>query len=442
MYSTSTIDLKILSAEQFRESVSEPAPNTKIYFAFGKNDAWRNEPTPDVANGSVSTIYSFWKGMIGAKKLTDLDIRHVIERHNWSANTVYTQYDQVDQNLYNLGIKFHIINSEYNVYKCISNNNGANSVFEPLTVSTNNTIQTADGYIWKYMYTVSEFEKQRFTTSSFIPVKTLTEDNGSRQWDVQRAAVDGAIHKIVVTNGGAGYKNVSNLVVTVTGDGVGAAAIATINTQSNTVNSIVMTSIGSGYREATVTITGGAGSNATARSIISPKGGHGSNPLYELGGHYLLLNPRFQNIESGFFPVGNEFRQVALISDPYVYNSNTNVSANLIITQTTDLTLVGTSGEFVKDEWIYQGRSLAEATFKGKVVEWNKNTGIIKLNNTFGSPAIEGIVGANSIATRFVSSINYPDLEPYSGRLLYINNITPIIRSRAQTEDFKIIIKF
>jgi hypothetical protein len=292
------------------------------------------------------------------------------------------------------------------------------------------------------MYTVSEFEKQRFTTSSFIPVKTLTEDNGSRQWDVQRAAVDGAIHKIVVTNGGAGYKNVSNLVVTVTGDGVGAAAIATINTQSNTVNSIVMTSIGSGYREATVTITGGAGSNATARSIISPKGGHGSNPLYELGGHYLLLNPRFQNIESGFFPVGNEFRQVALISDPYVYNSNTNVSANLIITQTTDLTLVGTSGEFVKDEWIYQGRSLAEATFKGKVVEWNKNTGIIKLNNTFGSPAIEGIVGANSIATRFVSSINYPDLEPYSGRLLYINNITPIIRSRAQTEDFKIIIKF
>mgnify|MGYP003340362920 FL=1 len=80
--------------------------------------------------------------------------------------------------------------------------------------------------------------------------------------------------------------------------------------------------------------------------------------------------------------------------------------------------------------------------FRSKVVEWNRNTGKLRLNNSYGIPVTEGIVGANSIATRFVSSIKYPDLEPYSGRLLYINNITPIVRSRAQTEDFKIIIKF
>lgn len=442
MYSISTIDLKILAAEQFIESVSEPAPNTTMYIAYGRIDSWANEPLPEVANSSVATEYQFWKSMIGAKRLTGNDIRHVIPRTDWNSGTIYTSYDHLDDSLFNDGMKFYVINSEYGVYKCIDNNNGANSIYEPLTVSTNTTIQTADGYIWKYMYSLSDLERQRFTTGSFIPIRTLDVDNGSRQWDVQQNAIDGAIHSIIVTRGGNNYTNVSNLIVTISGDGAGATAQATINTYTNTVNSVYMTSIGTGYTQATVSISGGGGDGtAASRVVISPKGGHGSDPIHELGGKYLLINGRIMNHESNVLPVVNDYRQIALISDPLLRQSNTRAS-NTAVSQTTDLTVAGESANYQLDEWVYQGRNLQSATFKGKVVSWSTLNSLIRLTEVEGTPSTESLVGSNSAASRFVSSYKFPDLERYSGKLLYINNISPITRNLVQTEDFKIIIKF
>lgn len=442
MYSISTIDLKVLAAEQFIESVSEPAPNTTMYIAYGRIDSWANEPLPDVANTSVASEYQFWKSMIGAKRITGNDIRHVIPKNDWVSGTVYTAYDHLDDTLFNDGMTFYIINSENNIYKCLYNNYGANSIYEPLTVTTNTTIETADGYIWKYMYSLSDLERQRFTTGSFIPVRTLDVNNGSRQWDVQQNAIDGAIHAALIINGGNNYTNVSNLVVTITGDGTDAAAVATINSHTNTVNSIYMTSIGAGYTEATVSISGGGGDNtATARVVISPKGGHGSDPLYELGGKYLLINGRIMNHESNVLPVVNDYRQIALISDPLLRQSNVRAS-NTAVSQTTDLTVVGESANYQQDEWVYQGRNLQSATFKGKVVSWSELNSLVRLTEVEGIPSSESLVGANSAASRFVSSFKFPDLERYSGKLLYINNISPITRNLVQTEDFKIIIKF
>lgn len=441
MYSTSTVDLKVYSAEQFKESI---AANNQIYFAYGKVDNWTNEPIPDAANSSISTSYEFWKNMIGAKRITEGDVRHVCPRFDWTSNTVYVAYDHLDSTLYNAGVNFYVMNSQYNVYKCINNANNSPSTFEPLTVSTNTVIQTADGYVWKYMYNVNTYERQRFMTAGFIPVKTITSDNGTNQWAVQQSAIDGAIHSVIVTNGGNNYTNVSNLVVSIrgqVGEGSGATAVATINSATNTVNSIYITSVGSGYTEAEVVISGGGGYGAKARAIISPKGGHGSNPLYELGGKYIIVNPRLINTQSGLLPATNDYRQVAMIANPIIRN-DTNVSSNLVISQTTDISLVGTSTDYIQDEWVYQGRSFAEATFKGKVVEWNSANGLLKLVNVYGDPLSEGLLGSNSFSSRFVSSVKYPDLEAYSGSFIYINNITPITRSSTQTEDFKIIIKF
>ena len=74
---------------------------------------------------------------------------------------------------------------EYNVYKCIRSgrdSNGAvvNSTVKPTgtsptaLVETNDSgIQTGRGYLWKYMYTVSGADTIKFTTTDFIPVKTI-----------------------------------------------------------------------------------------------------------------------------------------------------------------------------------------------------------------------------------------------------------------------------
>lgn len=441
MYPTTTIDLKVLAAQRFKDSIALANSNTTIYFTYGKIDAWANEPIPQIANNSVAAKNEFWESMVGGKRIVEGDIYHVTQKNEWNYGTVYSSYDHLNDNLYNEGVKFYVLNSQSSVYKCLSNNGNANSFFEPTTTATNTTIQTADGYIWKYMYTLTDAEKRRFMTSKYMPVKTLSSDNGSLQWDVQQAAVDGAIHNIVITHAGNNYTNVSNLVVTVTGDGSGAVATATINSSSNTINAIFMTSIGTGYSKANVTITGGGGANAKARAIISPPGGHGKDALYELGGHYLMFNPRLENVENGLLPAVNNFRQVGMILNPYIRNT-TNVSSNLAFSQTTDLTLSGTSSDYLQDEWVYQGASLVDASFKGKVISWSPATGLVRLTEVDGTPSTESLIGANSIASRFVTSVAYPDLEQDSGKVLYINNITPITRNLGQTEDFKIVIKF
>ena len=77
---------------------------------------------------------------------------------------------------------------------------------------------------------------------------------------------------VLLTNGGTGYSNVSNLVVTIgnaTGYTTKATAVGTIS--GNTVNQIVVTNPGAGYTASsnvTVTITGGGGANALATASV------------------------------------------------------------------------------------------------------------------------------------------------------------------------------
>ena len=67
---------------------------------------------------------------------------------------------------------FYVVTSDYNVYKVISNNNGAQSTVMPTGTSTN-ILTTTDGYKWKFMYSISASDVIKFVTSDFIPVKTI-----------------------------------------------------------------------------------------------------------------------------------------------------------------------------------------------------------------------------------------------------------------------------
>ena len=77
--------------------------------------------------------------------------------------------------------------------------------------TTTTTIEeTTDGYRWKYMYTVSSGELLKFVTADFIPVKTLTANDGSAQWSVQQNASNGAINHIKVIANGSNYLYTTN----------------------------------------------------------------------------------------------------------------------------------------------------------------------------------------------------------------------------------------
>lgn len=438
--SATFINLRVNNAEQFKESVSEPTPNTKLYLTFGKVTGWANDADPDTANSSIATEHEVWYNMIGGKRILANDLSHVIPRYNWSANTKYTAYDHMNPNLYDGNIKFYILTGDYNVYKCISNNYSSNSTVEPTSINPGSLTSTSDGYIWKYMYTISDSDRLRFTTSQYIPVRVVTINDGSLQYQVQDSTIFGEINDIVVTDGGEGYTNTSNIVITINGDGTSAAAIATIDSVTNTVNTIVMIDYGYDYTYATVQISGGGGTGAAARAMISPIRGHGTNALYELGGNSVMVNGLLKNSEEDFFPISNDYRQVAILKDPLELSSG-NIAANLKFLQAYTISTIGT-GDYQQDEIVYQGPTLQSSSFNGKIVSWDSTNGVAVIINTLGTPTSQSLFGSNTSTSRFVSSVKQPDLNHYTGQVLYVDNVEPISRALDQTEDFKIVIKF
>jgi len=208
---------RIHNAEQFQEAFSEAA-DTKMYLFIARVNEW---PDGDVTPTPTDTIresrYEPWRNMIAAKRVQASDVSFCINRHNWTSGTVYTEYDDTSTTMQDNA--FYVLTTDYNVYKCMFNNGGAASTIKPEGTSSS-TFQTGDGYKWKFMYSVSAADTLKFVTSSFIPVKTLTSDDGTTQWDVQQAAVNNAIEIIDVTGAGSGYAYRANTFSAITNSSV------------------------------------------------------------------------------------------------------------------------------------------------------------------------------------------------------------------------------
>lgn len=443
MASVRSKDFGIFTAKQFRESVSEPS-GANLYLTFGRVTPWTNDASPPQANTSDSVIYEVWNNMVGGKRITANDMRHVVPRFNWANNTTYVAYDHLidSRNLKNANSSFYVLTDEFNVYKCISNNYGSASTSKPSSTNPVGQFQTSDKYIWKYMYSLSAEDQQRFLTSDFMPVRTLLSDDNTLQWQVQDGAVDGAIHNIVLINRGTGYTS-NSISVNITGDGLFANAFATRNTSTNQLESITIDNKGAKYTYANVSISSTHGSGANARVIITPPGGHGVDPLYELGGSYLLIDALIKNREGGVLTTQNDYRQIAIIEDP-INKDGTKIISNAAVSQLTVLTMAESSvtTNYTEDEWVYQGTSLANSYFSGIVTEWDYANVTIKLTSVKGNPTSDLLIGDTSTTARYVNSVQNPEMQPYSGKLLYIDNIVPVDRSDDQNDEFKILLSF
>jgi hypothetical protein len=102
--------------------------------------------------------------------------------------------------------EFYIMTEDFNVYKCLDNNNNALSTVKPTGTSVTPII-TADGYIWKYMYNVPINLRSKFLTDEQIPVvSALTNQFYS----------NGTVDSVIINNKGKDYTTAT---ITVTGDG-------------------------------------------------------------------------------------------------------------------------------------------------------------------------------------------------------------------------------
>jgi len=424
MAAIATSKFRVHNAEQFVEAFSE-ASNTIMYLYVGGTSAFTDDFNPPTPTNSTANIeFEPWRDSIGAKRVQSSDVVHVIDRYNWTTGTVYDMYDDTDTNI--LDDDFYVVTDEYQVYKCLFNAGGGASTVKPTGTSTT-PFTGADGYTWKYMYTISTADALKFLTNDYIPVRT----DGT----VAAAAAPGGIHVVKVTSGGSGYFS-GNTTVTIDGDGSGATATATVT--GDAVTAITITANGTGYTYATATISGAGGSaGATARPVISPKNGHGANAIEELGGKFVMLNVRLDGNESNTISTGNDFRKIGLIRDPYAYGTTDRALATNY-RMTYRYTVPDANASFTLDETVTVGSNTA------KVVEWDNTNKYLytskPLPKDFANAAT--ITGSSSGSTGTITAINTPGLDAYSGDILYVENRSPISRAADQIEDVKLIIEF
>ena len=342
-----TTEFRIHNAKQFREMFSEAAQyggatasaalSTNMYLFIGKSAAWSGsfndgtttyqvtdtaQPDPNKTNApssdtTANTSYSHWKDMIAAKKVASSDVSHVIARNNWTSGRYYSMYDdtikfssltasQASQNV-NSGTAdttatlypMYVMNSTFKVYKCLYNNKTESGRPRPSTVEPTHTTTSAaapaaqsDGYVWKYMYTISAAESLKFVTSSYIPVKQIRDanaygqggtaggmtvggakDDSSDQVLVERNAIDGALDIFVISNDGANYHFENNKAIA-SGTGttlvVSATSLTTANAYAN--SSVYFTYGGTSYVRKVASSTYNSGTSQSTLTLSATLG--------------------------------------------------------------------------------------------------------------------------------------------------------------------------
>lgn len=221
--------------------------------------------------------------------------------------------------------------------------------------------------------------------------------------------------------------------------------LTTIKLSNNQVEKITVTSVGTGYTRANVLIYG-TGSGATARVVLPPKYGHGYNPAKELGAKSVMISSKIGDVDStegGIISTDTSFRQYGLLSTPNKYGEESKITlsqANNVISQTYDLTIVAGS-PYTLGELLYMGSSSTNPQFSGILHAQDSNT--VRLVNVKGKPTLGSLLkGSLSGVSRVIVSENYPEFEPYSGDILFVQNAVKTERTDGQAENIKFVIKF
>ena len=198
------------------DSITNQSPDSSVYYiVLGNVYPYPDEPTPIVPPDNEQYLkYDVHRKFVGGKKITSGDVSLVAPRYNWTSGIVYSMYRDADIDMYDR--PFYVVTNEYNVYKCLYNNKGSASTIKPTGFSTT-PFTTSDGYTWKYMYTITLGDADKFMTALHIPVKNISSTDGSaesdRQFAVQNASVNGAIEVVETVNEGSGYAQLNNGVV-------------------------------------------------------------------------------------------------------------------------------------------------------------------------------------------------------------------------------------
>ena len=517
-----TDQLRILNAKNF---VAGVASTSNSYYSFvglpnptDYDSAWNTSPPSPVDNFNQTNNH--WDTMIAMKKISKSDVRQVIRRSVWTSGITYDMYrhdiratnpSQPSNAVDLYSANYYVMNSDYRVYACLQNGtspenpSGRPSLDEPTftDLEPREAGTSGDGYVWKYLYTISPSDIVKFDATNYMPVPQDWETSSREAAVRDNAATSGQLKIVTITNRGValGEANKTYTKVPIKGDGAGAEATVVINNDSK-VQSVTISRGGSGYTFGTLDLAAGnvpTGTTApTFDVIIPPQGGHGADIYKELGGYNVLLYSRIENdSQNPDFITGNQIARVGIVESPLAYDSNSILTLDKAsAVYALKLTGVGYSeATFNPDTQIRQTIGIGSTAF-GRVVSYDSNTGVLKywqdryhvgfntdgtqnasptygfdmfrftadigsggsfnilggsttlaIQTSFGSennPGISTVINSRTyyLGQQFIKGVSQPEVSKYSGNMIYVDNRPSITRSSNQKEDIKVILQF
>lgn len=274
----------------------------------------------NVAPGNTILIGEDTKEVIALRSNKVISVNSNLTYSN--ANTLIYRKDNTYPQYAN---NFYVRNTRDQVFKCLFNNERANSTVEPTVdidgqLPENPFILTSDGYKWKYLYTIAPGLKQQFFTNSWMPV---ANDNA-----VIAATSEGRIDIINVLWGGSGHlgggnSNTSRILSVTNTDGANANLVCQVS--NGVITGVTILNGGNNYTTGVITVTDSEKlGNTTLQGTVNVSGtvvnGNVSNTTYFLGNVFV----------NDLITVNNQTRNVVSVI------SNTQLSVNSAFTYSTN----------------------------------------------------------------------------------------------------------
>jgi hypothetical protein len=508
-----TDEFRLFNADNFIESVTDPDNSYYIFVGlsnpvgngYGRSPDWNSDPLAPVDN--FSYIRSCYDWMMYGRRITPGNIRRVIRRVDWTKGTRYDQYRD-DYSVYNVSpnsgstrlydTNYYVLNSDFRVYECLSNGSsgdnpkGNGSEDEPNFVDTEPSAagSSGDGYIWKYLFTVSPADVIKFDSTEFITVPSdwLTTDSPqivSIRESGDSVINDAQLKQIYIDERGAGYSGGAGQELPIIGDGTGARAVIDVN--SGQITNALVSKGGKGYTWGMVdlgSINSSASASAKLDVIIPPSIGHGFDIYQELGTDRVLVYARFDDSTQDF-PIDTQFAQIGILRNPTINDSITIFTENTF-TSADSLKLTSYSGSLEVGDIVEQ--STVDGIARGYVISFNTETGVIKYaqdrslyynpttydntdyvgittngnqipfisnDNNITGPGFSGALDttftgstvtignrAVELGVEFTQGVARSEINKPSGEILYLDNRPLVPRNPRQKEDVKIILEF
>ena len=514
-----TDQFRILNASNFVESVESSSNSYYITVnlsnptavGFGRSTTWNTNPPAPVDNFAYNT-HSGDISLYG-KRITSANIRRIIRRINWVSGNRYEMYRD-DYSVSNpspltnasrlYDANYYVMNSDYRVYICIENgSSGTNlkgnvSQDEPTftDLEPSRAGDSGDGYIWKYLFTISPSDIIKFDSTEYITVPNAWGSSTDPQIRAIRESADSSVNNnqiktVYIERSGSNYSNGLGQELNILGDGTGGKV--RVDVEGGKITNAVVTSGGKGYTYALVDL-GAINANTTGTSaklvpIIPPSKGHGYDIYKELGTDKVLVYARFDDSTKDF-PVDTSFAQVGIVKNPtsigstQTYTDNTftglyslkfsSITGSPTIGEKIEQSVSGGVGKaygyvaswdsetsvmkYFRDRSLYYNQTTYDQqdyvgiSTNGRVYDFESSSNFISGQSSGFTASIDtGFAGITTnptgtklvnLGVNFTNGLATPEINKGSGDLIYLDNRPSISRNLRQKEDIKVILEF